>query len=112
MMSSDGDLGSGAVDTSSLLESVDGARALAAVRTGALGATSSSELDEGLISADAVAALNKAGGGILGGASLGDNMKKFRWDKPSRLVRMRHGTTCYRFTLLFLSVIIVFSGYF
>lgn len=32
---------------------------------------------------------------------------KFRWDKPSRLIRMERGTCCYRFTLLFLSVLIV-----
>jgi hypothetical protein len=35
---------------------------------------------------------------------------KFRWDKPSRLIRMERGTCCYRFTLLFLSVLIVRGG--
>jgi hypothetical protein len=38
--------------------------------------------------------------------------RKFRWDKPSRLIRLERGGKCFRFTLLFLSVLIVFSGYF
>lgn len=33
-------------------------------------------------------------------------------DKPSRLIRFKRGTACYRFTLLFLSVLVVFAGYF
>ena len=41
-----------------------------------------------------------------------DDARKCRWDKPSRLVRMDRRTMCFRFTLLFLSVLIVFSGYF
>ena len=38
--------------------------------------------------------------------------RKLRWDKPSRLIRLERGGGCFRFTLLFLSVLIVFSGYF
>ena len=56
--------------------------------------------------------LRSAGVGGLGTASFELDVRKLRWDKPSRLVRMQRGTKCYRFTLLFLSVLIVFSGYF
>lgn len=59
-----------------------------------------------------LSSVRSAGGGGLGTAALDADTRKFRWDKPSRLVRMERGTKCYRFTLLFLSVIIVFSGYF
>ena len=115
-MSSDGDLGEGqGIDTASLLSAssaIDDARALAAARTGAATSSGSgNEYEETLLSPEAMAALKKSGGGILGTTSY-DSNSKFRWDKPSRLIRMQHGTTCYRFTLLFLSVIIVFSGYF
>ena len=51
----------------------------------------------------------------LGGSSenfYDPDTRKCRWDKPSRLVRMDRRTMCFRFTLLFLSVLIVFSGYF
>lgn len=41
-----------------------------------------------------------------------DDARKCRWDKPSRLLRLHKGGACFRFTLLFLSVLIVFSGYF
>jgi len=41
-----------------------------------------------------------------------DDARKFRWDKPSRLIRCHRGGACFRFSLLFLSVLIVFSGYF
>ena len=54
--------------------------------------------------------LKGLGGGLVS-SSLEDT-RKFRWDKPSRIFRLQRGTRCFRFTLLFLSVLIVFSGYF
>jgi MFS family permease len=54
--------------------------------------------------------LKGLGGGLV--SSSLDDTRKFRWDKPSRLFRLQRGTRCFRFTLLFLSVLIVFSGYF
>ena len=68
---------------------------------------SSSESKSGLLSS-----LRGAGASGLGVSGLANDTTKFRCDKPSRLVRMERGTKLYRFTLLFLSVIIVFSGYF
>jgi hypothetical protein len=50
-------------------------------------------------------------GGGLSSSTL-DDTRKFRWDKPSRIFRLQRGTKFFRFTLLFLSVLIVFSGYF
>ena len=56
---------------------------------------------------------DRAGLGYSSGVNVYDeDARKCRWDKPSRLIRMDRRTACFRFTLLFLSVLIVFSGYF
>lgn len=59
-----------------------------------------------------LSSLRDAGASGLGVAGLANDTGKFRCDKPSRLVRIERDTKFYRFVLLFLSVIIVFSGYF
>lgn len=106
------DDGSLAADGSaSLLASVTDVRASSAAARAPSAAPGDEFGEPLLVSSETAAALRKAGGG-LAPASVDADMRKFRWDKPSRLVRMQHGTKCYRFTLLALSVVIVFSGYF
>ena len=72
---------------------------------------------------DAPTALDDAGlstllgalpSGVGGGLGRVDDpdTRKFRRDKLSRLFRLQRGTRCFRFTLLFLVVLIVISGYF
>ena len=62
--------------------------------------------------ADEEALLAALPSGVGGGVRLADDpdTRKFRSDKLSRIFRLQRGTRCFRFTLLFLSVLIVFSG--
>ena len=92
---------------------------LTAVRAAAAGDRTAAPASDGESSifvsdtrADSEALLASLPSGIGGGVRMvGDaDTRKFRRDKLSRLFRLQRGTRCFRFTLLFLSVLIVFSG--
>jgi MFS family permease len=82
-------------------------------QSGSSSSSSSSFLDGGADSTDRLLVpgeLRGLGGGLS--SSTLEDTRKFRWDKPSRIFRLQRGTKCFRFTLLFLSMLIVYSGYF